>query len=188
MKVYYTKSVLICIVFLCVTVGCKKNTPNEIKHISKSTENVHRELTDPKIPAALKKLVYYYPDHLDSADGNHLYWKDGTVMIYDDGIKNKSHDEKLDNPDIEDMLSQNYAKGDQWEIPPPENFEPGRIRYEPFFLKMYGNNSAEVQNKLVNVKWTDGSSVKFSSVNGASDSLEKVMMNLNNFRQSLINT
>ena len=133
MKVYYTKSVLICIVFLCVTVGCKKNTPTEVKHISKSTENVLRELTDPKIPAGLQKLLKAYPDFLEKADENNLYWKDGTVMVWDDGIENKSHDEKLDNRDIEDMLVQNYVKGDQWEIPPPENFEPGRIRYEPFF-------------------------------------------------------
>lgn len=178
MKVYYLKSVLFCFVFLCVTIGCKKNTITEVNNISKNSENVLRELSDPKISSTLKKLVYSYPGHLDSADENHLYWKDGTVMIYDDGIKNKSHDEKLDNPDIEDMLVQNYVKGDQWEIPPPENFEPGRIRYEPFFLKMYGNNSAEVRNKLVNVKWTDGSSVKFSNVNGASDSLEKVIEEL----------
>ena len=52
-------------------------------------------------------------------------------MVYNDGIENKSHDEKLDNPDLEDMMSQEYALGDLLKEP-EENFEPGRIRYEPF--------------------------------------------------------
>ncbi|MEO8666595.1 MAG: M15 family metallopeptidase [Ignavibacteria bacterium] len=127
-----------------------------------------------EIPAKLMKLVSSYPDWLDSADENNLYWKDGTVMIYDDGNKNKSHDEMLDEPDIEDMLFQDYVKGDGWNTPPSENFEPGRIRYEPFFLKMYGNNSSEVSKNLVNINWVDGSTIKFSSVNGAAEQLEKV--------------
>ncbi|HRI85829.1 MAG TPA: M15 family metallopeptidase [Ignavibacteria bacterium] len=127
-----------------------------------------------KIPAGLQKLVEAYPGFLEYADENNLYWKDGTVMIYDDGITDKTHDEMLNNPDLEDMISQKYVKGREWNEPPPENFEPGRIRYEPFFLKMYGNNSNEVRNNLVNIKWADGSVISFSRINGAADSLEKV--------------
>jgi len=70
------------------------------------------------IPAGLKKLVTAYPDYLDSADENNLYWKDGTVMMWDDGIEAKSHDEKLDSPDLEDMMSQKYTAGADWDSPP----------------------------------------------------------------------
>jgi hypothetical protein len=130
------------------------------------------------IPSGLQKLLKAYPDFLDSADENSLYWKDGTSMIYDDGIANKTHDEKLDNPDLEDQMSQQYTKGTDWGEPPAENFEPGRIRYEPFFKKMYGNSPSEVQRNLVSIKWVDGTNVVFSNVNGAADSLEKVANDL----------
>lgn len=117
-------------------------------------------------------LIKTYPEWLDSADENNLYWKDGTVMLYDDGNISKTHDEALNDPDLEDMLSQEYVNGELQE-PPAENFEPGRIRYEPFFLKMYGNNSSQVQKNLVNVTWVDGSVLKFNNVNGAAVQLEK---------------
>lgn len=74
------------------------------------------------IPEGLRKLLNAYPDFLESADENTLYWKDGTKMQWDDGIQNKTHDEKLDNPDLEDMMSQKYVKGSNWDSPPAEKF------------------------------------------------------------------
>ncbi len=135
-------------------------------------DNLNR--TENNIPDGLRKLLKAYPDFLDSAGENTLYWKDGTEMIYDDGIQNKSHDEKLDNPDLQDMMSQEYAAGEKFNSPPEENFEPGRIRYEPFFRKMYGDNASEVKQNIENVKWVDGSVIQFSSVNSASDKLRLV--------------
>ena len=140
---------------------------------NKSESSISNADLSENIPEGLKKLLKAYPDFLDSAGEKTLYWKDGTEMIYDDGIENKSHDEKLDNPDLEDMMSQEYIQGD---IPndPAENIEPGRIRYEPFFRKMYGNNASEVKQNIENVKWVDGSMIQFSAVNGASDKLRLV--------------
>jgi hypothetical protein len=130
------------------------------------------------IPEGLKKLLKAYPDFLESADQNNLYWKDGTVMVYDDGITEKTHEEMLNDPDLEDMLFQEYTAGRDWSEPPAENFEPGRIRYEPFFLKMYGNNSGEVNQNLESVTWVDGSVIAFSNVNGAADKLRLVINEL----------
>jgi len=130
------------------------------------------------IPEGLKKLIKAYPHFLESADQNNLYWKDGTVMTYDDGIKDKTHEEMLNDPDIEDMMFQEYTSGRDWSEPPAENFEPGRIRYEPFFLKMYGNNSGEVNQNLESVTWVDGSVIAFSNVNGAADKLRLVINEL----------
>ncbi|MEZ4691958.1 MAG: M15 family metallopeptidase [Ignavibacteria bacterium] len=127
----------------------------------------------------MQRLLKAYPDFLDSADRNNLYWKDGTVMVYDDGITDKTHDEKLEDPDLEDMLSQEYTAGPDWSEPPAENFEPGRIRYEPFFLKMYGNSSGEVSQHLESITWVDGSELAFSNVNGAADKLRLVIKELN---------
>lgn len=164
---------------------------DEIQGIDKSRNYSDSDLVvKSEIPSKLQKLVNSYPDFLDSADENNLYWKDGTVMIYDDG-KIKSHDEMLDDPDIEDMLSQDYVKGENWMNPPPINYEPGRIRYEPFFIKMYGSNSAEVENNLVNIKWVDGSTILFSNVNDAADKLMLVIEELNQlpseFQKYLVN-
>jgi hypothetical protein len=130
------------------------------------------------LPVGLVKLLNAYPEFLDSANNNTIYWKDGTKMQYDDGIKDKDYETLLNESDLEDQMSQSYTKGADWDSPPPINFEPGRIRYEPFFLKMYGNNPSEVKEKLVNVKWVDGTTFQFSSVNGASDRLKEVITEL----------
>ena len=140
------------------------------------------------IPDGLRKLVKAYPDFLDSADDNNLYWKDGTVMIYDDG-KQKSFDELLDNADLEDQMSQEYVKGADWENPPPVNFEPGRIRNEEFFRKMYGNSAGEVQSTLTNVQWlpnSENTSIIFTTVNGADEQLYKVSQELDNLSNELL--
>ncbi|MDD5362112.1 MAG: M15 family metallopeptidase [Ignavibacteria bacterium] len=127
-----------------------------------------------KIPDGLRKLLKAYPDFLERADENHLYWKDGTVMIYDDG-KDKTFEEKLDNADLEDMMTQEYVRGADWDYPPPENFEPGRIRNEAFFLKMYGGTQSEVKGNLVTISWTpSGASLQVSSVNDADKQLKAV--------------
>ena len=131
------------------------------------------------IPDGLRKLLKAYPDFLDSADENHLYWKDGTVMVYDDG-QEKSFDELLDYADLQDQMEQEYVKGPDYEIP-AKNFDPGRIRNEEFFRKMYGNSAGEVQSKMVTIPWMPGStnsSVSITSVNGVDEQLKKVSQEL----------
>lgn len=158
-------TVILLILTICLTAEFKIAS-EEIKHPDSTFQN------------GMNDLVKAYPEFLDSASGNTIYWKDGTEMIYDDGIENKSHDEMLENPDLEDMMHQIYDRGFEENIPPPENFEPGRIRYEPFFLKMYGNNEAEARNNLVNVRWVDGSMIQFSKVNKADEKLKSVIAEL----------
>jgi hypothetical protein len=129
------------------------------------------------VPYGLKKLLKAYPEFLDSADANNLYWKDGTVMRWDDGISGKTHDEKLNNPDLEDMMSQEYPVGDRWIPPPDVNFEPGRIRYEPFFKKMYGSTESEVRQNLVTINWLPSicnCMVQVSKINKVADKLKAV--------------
>ena len=59
-------------------------------------------------------------------------------------------------PDLEDQLSQDYIPGPDFPNPPPRNYDPGRIRYEPFFKKMYGATLSEVRSNLVPIKWLPG--------------------------------
>jgi peptidoglycan L-alanyl-D-glutamate endopeptidase CwlK len=167
---------------LAMATSCQKSIVNKdmqggaLQESKKTRQAAGKKISDSS-KSKFEILVKVYSEFLDSADQVNLYWKDGTVMQIDDGIMDKSHEEMLDNSDIEDMLSQIYVSGELSEDP-PLNFEPGRIRYEPFFKKIFGENESEVRARLVDVQWVDGSQILFSSVNGASDSLKLVIQSL----------
>ena len=69
-------------------------------------------------------------------------------------------------------------------MPPLENIDPGRVRHEPFFQKMYGNckkNAGAVAGKLVNVVWLPenwGKTLRVTRVNGVADALRRVSAEL----------
>jgi uncharacterized membrane-anchored protein len=136
-----------------------------------------------EIPAKLIKLKNAYPDLIDEIGDNYLIFKDGTGMIYDDGKNKADYEELLNTADIEDQMRMSYPKGRHYNIP-PLNFDPGRVRNELFFRKMYGSTEAEVKNKLVPVRWLPHSvdtTLYVTSVNGIdrkiaaiSDELEKL--------------
>lgn len=173
------------LILATVLISCNLNksnyTNNDSNKNTLSNSTFHEALDSyifrSSIPDGLKKLALAYPDFIDSADENTLFWKDGTTMQWDDGIQGKSHDEKLNSPDLEDMMSQKYTAGSNWDSPPAENFEPGRIRYEPFFKKMYGSSSSDVQKNLVTISWVPSicnCNVQVNNVNGAAEKLQAV--------------
>ncbi len=57
---------------------------------------------------------------------------------------------------------------------PGLNNDPGRVRYEPFFLKTYGSNPSLIEKDLIPVKWVDGKSIAFNKRFGAAEALQKV--------------
>jgi hypothetical protein len=170
--------VVILIPFL-FSFNCSETKSNE-RVIDKKNNNTQKDSTKKPLDG-MQILVKAYPDFLDKAENNKIYWKDGTVMTYDDG-KEKSYDEKIDDPDIEDMLSQEYVMGAKWDEPPAKNFEPGRFRYEPFFQKMYGNSKSAVTNNLTTINWF-GTSVQVTKVNQVDKQFEAVMEDLNKLPQ-----
>jgi hypothetical protein len=105
---------------------------------------------------ALDVLVAAYPDHLARHEGNDLIWKDGTIMPIADGRTDKTFQELLDHPDIKNQFAFRYPLGADVK-PPGLNEDPGRIRFEPFFLKMYGDcRKGEVAKRLKPVAWLRG--------------------------------
>ncbi len=105
---------------------------------------------------ALDALVAAYPDHLARYEGNDLIWKDGTRMPIADGRADKTFEQLLDHPDIKDQFAFRYPLGPDVK-PPGINEDPGRIRFEPFFLKMYGDcRKGEVGRRLKPVAWLRG--------------------------------
>ena len=91
-------------------------------------------LADPTLDA----LVAAYPDHLAGYDQKDVIWKDGTRMTISDGRTGKSFEDLLGSPDIKDQFAIPYPLGTDLKVP-AANEDPGRIRNEPFFLKMYGD-------------------------------------------------
>jgi hypothetical protein len=117
-----------------------------------------------------------YCQGLALADHNRLYliMKDNVRILYDDG-KVKSFEEKLDHPDLEDMLSQIYPAGEFKEY--KTDYDPGRFRVTAFFNSVYGGTSKQVQANLATVNFC-GQKVQFNARNGAAAALGRVGENL----------
>ena len=141
------------------------------------------------LQASCLDLVHAYPDALKTCSGNTLIWRDGTKMRYDDGKRNKSFDELLNHPDLEDMFHYRYPKGAaRYGKTPRKNFDPGRIRYEPFFRKMYGESAAEVRRHLTTIPWIPRSTggkyrIRVTRVNGVDRQLRRVSQDLDRLLQ-----
>jgi hypothetical protein len=100
-----------------------------------------------------------------------LVMQNGRKIVYDDG-RQKSFEEKLDRPDLEDMLAQPYRPGRSGLKVLPDQ-DPGRIRVEDFFNAVYGTSAAQVKGNLAPVPFA-GRSVSFNSQNGAAAALARV--------------
>lgn len=96
-------------------------------------------------------------------------------FLYDDEIE-KTFEEMLENPDIEDVFSMVYPL----ENPIDKlykNFDPGRVRIEKLFKMLYGSTEAEVLKNCVKVPFC-GHKVLFNSKHGAAEALRLVGMEL----------
>lgn len=126
-------------------------------------------------------LVRSYPDYLAGHDGNALIWKDGTRMVFDDGRRDKDFETLLDKPSLRDMFYSPYKVGPMTS-PPDVNIDPGRVRFEPFFFKMYGDcRKKETAKDLVDVVWLPkkwGKKLRVTRVNGVAEALSRVSAEL----------
>lgn len=136
---------------------------------------------------ALDELVKAYPDHLVSHDGKVLIWKDGTRMPVSDEKSGKSFEQLLANPDILDQFSIPYPLG--FTGTPALNSDPGRIRNEAFFVKMYGDcRKSQTKAQLAAVPWLPsrgGGTVMVTRVNGVDRVLAAVSRDLEKLPDSM---
>ncbi len=123
-------------------------------------------------------LCAAYPSKFKYADGA-LLWDDATRMPLDDA-RPKRFAEKLDTPDLEDQLSIPYPKN--WlDTPPKPDEDPGRIRFDPFFAKLYGATREEVSARLTPVSWLPAAqpaTIDFNREAGAAGALAEVARDL----------
>jgi hypothetical protein len=105
---------------------------------------------DPKLDA----LIAAYPDKLASYSDSELVWKDGSRMPLGSTHANKPFAEMLDRADIRDQFAIPYPLATVPFRPPATDEDPGRIRNDAFFLKMYGDcRKGEVTLALRPVSW-----------------------------------
>lgn len=136
-----------------------------------------------------QKLVQAYPKFLSGYEGGDLIWQDGTWMKLSDGKQNKTPDQAIESPDLDDMFVAPYPKGRPAALP---TTDPGRVRYTPFFQKMYGDcTKGEVQKKLVDVPWLPaqgGGVLRVTSINGVDKALKAVSNELSRLPKRTIET
>ncbi len=124
--------------------------------------------------SALDALVRAYPDHLVPTERpNTVLWKDGTEMVFDDGVPKTGFEDLLNRASLKDQMAMRYPRS--WPSAAPlVNADPGRVRNDAFFRKMYGSSADAVRGNLVPVEWLGGTSVPFTKVNGAAEALCRV--------------
>jgi len=137
----------------------------------------------------LDSLVTSYPSVISGYDNEFLILKNGVRFRISDHRTDKTFQELLAKPDIDDMFYARYPMG---AVPkqPAKNSDPGRVRFEPLFAAMYGDcRKNGVAKNLHRIKWLPkhaGGSVAITKINGVDKALEAVSRDLDDLPNDLI--
>ena len=131
-------------------------------------------------------LMMAYPEYIigiqSGEDGKaFIVMKSGRKVLYDDK-RQKSHSEKLQNPDLQDSLEQIYPIGDIKELM-DENCDPGRARVYPLLKEVYGRSQAEVKANLKGIR-IGSKQLEFNKNNGALEALKNTINELNSMARN----
>jgi len=129
------------------------------------------------IDDAMSCFLTAYPKTVCEAEPDALKLCSGERIPWDDGRDKSRFEALLNEPDLQDTMTMRYRPGRDYEVPPPLNFEPGRIRHVPFFEAMYGGTKRAVRDRLVRVRWLlkdGGKRVLMTEVNGVAAALQRV--------------
>lgn len=146
--------------------------------VSAAIENSYSEnLYNIKTKQDLLSLMLAYPEYIvnvekDCNEKIYIVMKSGRKILYDDR-KTKNNEQKLANPDLQDMLEQLYPMSDIAFLL-EEDCDPGRIRVYPLLMEVYGPSKGSIQSNLINVK-VGSKNCQFNKNNNAADSLKAVM-------------
>lgn len=132
----------------------------------------------------LARLKAAYPEIIKDYDRTRLILKSGATIAVSDGRNDKSFEELLDAPDIDDMFAYDYPAGAEPSAPDVD-VDPGRIRVEQLFKEIYGDcQKGEVRPKLRKVAWFGGS-VMITTRSGVDKALEAVVTDLAKLPKSM---
>jgi hypothetical protein len=106
--------------------------------------------TQSKLPKKLACLSRHFGGApLETPEGWALELPGNVALSYDDG-RDKSLDERLAEPDLEDQLHAHYVPGAIVPID-RQNGDPGRVRVSQLFAARYGSDEHSVRKQLVEV-------------------------------------
>lgn len=103
----------------------------------------------------LNHLKNAYPNFIKNVSNDAITWYDNSKMPL--GKSSTSTTEQLTNPSLFDQIYNiHYPVGNLTHaVDYPPKTDPGRIRCDAFFKKMYGSSPEEVENKLVTIYWME---------------------------------
>ncbi len=143
----------------------------------------------PQLDLHLQRLVTAYPAFIRAYDASYLHLANGTKFRISDGRTSKSFEQLLEEPDVDDMFYVAYPAGAEPK-PPAPNADPGRVRYEPLFVAMYGDcNRGEVTKHLRSIRWLPrhgGGTISVTIVNGVDQALQRVSDELEQLPHDLV--
>ncbi|MEI6090830.1 MAG: M15 family metallopeptidase [bacterium] len=182
-QIFYLKTIIL-IVALGFLIPACDNQENEPVNDSVQIDKILKSDS-----AIILKLISSYPDFIDSVSNNKVYFKDKSTLPFDNSLEKLNFDDTLNYASIKDQFYQVYSIGPNYQIPIATNFDPGRIRNDDFFKKIYGNTKIEVEHNLTTVQWLPkklGEKVSFSKINNAAKQLQKVSNELDMLPDSLL--
>jgi peptidoglycan L-alanyl-D-glutamate endopeptidase CwlK len=162
---------------LSATIGCAAILAPAAAQASLGTACAYRPLS---LAQNVERLVAAYPLSIASGNEREIVWQDGMCMQVQLFSENRPISEQLAHPDLASQISQMYPLGN-CEIPTDPTDDPGRVRYDPFFKKMYGNSSEAVRSSLTRIPWPGrkpGTAIEITRVNGVDQHLSKVAQKL----------
>lgn len=168
---------MICVLVVCLLiVGVYVDKEFIQNFVAKNPNTISYEVT---MKRDLLCLMMAYPEDIigvkREVDKVYLVMKSGKTILYDDR-KAKNIEEKMNNPDLQDMMEQIYPLSDIAHLM-EKDFDPGRVRVYSLFKEVYGKHQKEVEANLVNVK-AGYKHYPFNRNNRAAEALQTVMKEL----------
>jgi hypothetical protein len=160
------------IVFLCIDSGYTAKAAN-----SNTCRYENSNIYQMTMKQDLLCLMMAYPEYITDIelkdDGSvYLVMKSGKKVIYDDK-KTKNFEQKLENPDLQDMMEQKYPLASISKLM-DKNYDPGRVRVYDILKEVYGESREQVESKLKNVN-LGYRSFQFNGSNKASEKLHNAI-------------
>ncbi|MCT4604532.1 MAG: M15 family metallopeptidase [Marinisporobacter sp.] len=143
--------IFILILSLLMMVGCsqKEYLKNFTADPSKTDEY------DVTMKRDLLCLMMAYPEDITGVeegekDRVYILMKSGKKILYDDKEK-KNEQQKLQNPDLQDMMEQIYPLAPSHCLM-EKGYDPGRIRVYSLLKEVYGGSRNQIESNLKNLK------------------------------------
>lgn len=141
------------------------------------------------IPVQYQCLAAAYPTYIKGIHPDPAHSRlvvdleSGATLLWDDGRK-KTPDQRLDDPDLEDLFATPYPAFAPTFAPGPDE-DPGRARPRAFFEGLYGKTERETSAALESVPWFKGRNLQFNKRHGAAAALRRVAVELTKLPEPL---